>query len=82
MTAYDWLQKALTTVHKANWYRSVKLMDGPGPTVVLNGREVLNFASNDYLGLASDPLLAEAATAAIHTYGTGSTDRDCSVVIG
>lgn len=73
MTAYDWLQKALTTVHKANWYRSVKLMDGPGPTVVLNGREVLNFASNDYLGLASDPLLAEAAIAAIHTYGTGST---------
>ncbi|WP_299413162.1 8-amino-7-oxononanoate synthase [Acaryochloris sp. IP29b_bin.148] len=73
MAAYDWLQKALTTVHKANWYRSVKLMDGPGPTGVLNGQEVLNFASNDYLGLAGDPRLAEAAIAAIHTYGTGST---------
>lgn len=73
MAAYDWLQKALTTVHKANWYRSVKLMDGPGPTVFLNGQEVVNFASNDYLGLAGDPRLAEAAIAAIHTYGTGST---------
>lgn len=48
-------------------------MDGPGPTVLMNGERVVNFASNDYLGLAGDPRLAEAAIAAIHTYGTGST---------
>ena len=73
MNSYAWIDDALATVHKANWYRSVKTMGGPGPTVLLDGREVINFASNDYLGLAGDFRLAEAAIAAIHTWGTGST---------
>ncbi|KAI9134062.1 8-amino-7-oxononanoate synthase [Acaryochloris sp. CCMEE 5410] len=73
MAAYAWIESALATVHKANWYRSVKTMSSPGPTAVLNGKTVINFASNDYLGLAGDSRLAEAAIAAIHTYGTGST---------
>ncbi|MGR3277771.1 8-amino-7-oxononanoate synthase [Acaryochloris marina NIES-2412] len=73
MDAYDWIDSALATIHKANWYRSVKTMSSPGPTAVLNGQEVINFASNDYLGLAGDSRLAEAAIAAINTWGTGST---------
>jgi 8-amino-7-oxononanoate synthase len=73
MTAYDWIETALTTVHKAHWYRSVKTMTRPGSMVLLQGKLVSNFASNDYLGLASDPRLAEAAIAAIQTWGTGST---------
>lgn len=36
-------------------------------------KPVINFASNDYLGLAGDPRLKAAAIAAIQTYGTGST---------
>lgn len=73
MDAYDWIDSALATIHKANWYRSVKTMSSPGPTAVLNGQEVINFASNDYLGLAGDSRLAAAAIAAINTWGTGST---------
>lgn len=73
MAAYDWIESALATIHKAHWYRSVKTMSSPGPTAVLNGQTVINFASNDYLGLAGDSRLAEAAIAAINTYGTGST---------
>lgn len=73
MDPYAWVDSALTTIHKANWYRSVKTMSRPGPTVMLNGQEVINFASNDYLGLAGDSRLAEAAISAIHTWGTGST---------
>lgn len=71
---YDWLEKSLTSIHRANWYRSVKTVAGlPGATLWLNGQEVINFASNDYLGLAGDERLIQAAIAAVKEYGTGST---------
>ena len=37
------------------------------------GRQALDLASNDYLGLSGDPRLVEAAAAAARTWGTGST---------
>lgn len=71
---YSWLNKSLETIHRADWYRSVRTIEGmSGPVVSLEGRAVINFASNDYLGLASDPRLAEAAIEAVRAYGTGST---------
>ncbi|TVP64251.1 MAG: 8-amino-7-oxononanoate synthase [Leptolyngbya sp. LCM1.Bin17] len=73
-TPYDWLDKSLAALHRAHRYRSVQAIDGmAGPTIQRQGQTLVNFASNDYLGLASDPRLAAAAIAAIHTYGTGST---------
>jgi 8-amino-7-oxononanoate synthase len=41
--------------------------------VILDGQNVINFASNDYLGLAADTRLIEAATQAIREFGAGST---------
>ncbi|PZO44803.1 MAG: 8-amino-7-oxononanoate synthase [Shackletoniella antarctica] len=71
---YAWLDKSLAALHHAHRYRSVQVIDGmAGPTIQRQGQTLVNFASNDYLGLASDPRLAEAAIAAITTYGTGST---------
>ena len=71
---YTWLEQSLETIHRADWYRSVKtIQSSPGATVVLDGQDVINFASNDYLGLAGDKRLIEAATRAIREFGTGST---------
>ncbi len=71
---YAWIEESLATIHRADWYRSVQTIHGrPGATVLLEGREVINFASNDYLGLAGDEHLIAAVTAAIQEFGTGST---------
>ena len=71
---YNWIEQSLTTIHKADWYRSVQTIQSrSGAIVQLEGREVINFASNDYLGLAGDERLIQAAIAATQEYGTGST---------
>jgi 8-amino-7-oxononanoate synthase len=72
--AYSWLTKSLNTIHQANWYRSVQSIQSlPGPIVKLEGHSLINFASNDYLGLAGDDRLIQAAIDATQTWGTGST---------
>lgn len=71
---YDWIDQSLSTIHQANWYRSPKSMTSPPvPVIEIDGQSLINFASNDYLGLATDPRLKQAAIAAVQEWGTGST---------
>ena len=71
---YSWIEDSLKTLHRANWYRRVKTIQGQGGAVIeLEGRSLINFASNDYLGLAADERMIAAAIAATQRYGTGST---------
>ncbi|MGI0493969.1 8-amino-7-oxononanoate synthase [Alkalinema pantanalense CENA528] len=71
---YAWLDRSLETLHKAGWYRSTKMVTGkPGTRICVDGQELLNFASNDYLGLAGDDRLIAAAVEATQAYGTGTT---------
>jgi 8-amino-7-oxononanoate synthase len=71
---YDWIDRSLNTIQKAQWHRSPAPIEASqGNYITVAGKHLLNFASNDYLGLATDSRLKAAAIAAIQTYGTGST---------
>jgi 8-amino-7-oxononanoate synthase len=66
-------QKDLQTLENLGIYRSLKSVDSPqGREITLEGQQVLNFSSNDYLGLANDPRLKQAACRAIEEYGMGA----------
>ena len=43
-----------------------------GPEIEIVGQQLINFSSNDYLGLANDPMLREAAKAALDQFGVGT----------
>jgi len=54
-------------------YRQRRIVAGPQSVVQqMDGRTVLSFCSNDYLGLAVDPRLAEAVQRGVQQYGVGS----------
>lgn len=68
-----WIDDELAGLERAGLRRRLAERDGAqSATVSLDGCELVNFGSNDYLGLAADPRLAEAARAAIAREGWGS----------
>lgn len=70
----NYLSQSLNTIKKAHWYRQEKLITGlPSAIIEMEGRNLVNFASNDYLGLAGDSRLIQAGIEALKEYGTGST---------
>src|ERR1043166_6220221 len=63
----------LDKVRADGLYRTLRnIASAQGPRIVIDGREFLNFSSNDYLGLANDPLLKRAAAEAIERFGVGA----------
>lgn len=71
---YAWIEKSLDTIRRAHWHRSPQSIESsPGHVVKLAARRLINFASNDYLGLAGDDRLIQAAMAATKEFGTGAT---------
>ncbi len=72
-----WVDEVCGAVSSAGRWRRPVTFDADGPSGLLEeegaGRvPVVSFASNDYLGLAGHPAVAEAARAAIDRWGTGS----------
>lgn len=70
---YAWIEQSLGAIDRAGWHRSTKTITRPGAVIQIDHRTYLNFASNDYLGLATDERLIHAAIQAVKQYGTGST---------
>ncbi|MES2309115.1 MAG: 8-amino-7-oxononanoate synthase [Verrucomicrobiota bacterium] len=69
----EWIDQILSDLEKNHLKRSFRSMDSPsGIEIEFQNKKVLNFSSNDYLGLASEPFLKEAAHAAVEKWGTGS----------
>lgn len=67
------LQSQLNARRESHLFRQLRPVQSPqGPTLTLQGQEFVQFCSNNYLGLASDPELIEATQAATARYGTGS----------
>ena len=67
------LHKALRQRKADHLYRSRRISDGPQqPEMVIDGRPVTSFCSNDYLGLANHPDVKAAFTKGIELYGAGS----------
>jgi 8-amino-7-oxononanoate synthase len=73
MTNQDFIGQTLHDLKRRNLYRRLTTLDSAtGPHVEIDGRTVLQFASNNYLGLAGDERVREAATRAIEKWGWGA----------
>jgi 8-amino-7-oxononanoate synthase len=67
------VRRGLEELDREGLRRARRVLDSPqGPVVREGGRELANFASNDYLGLASHPRIVAAAREAIERYGFGA----------
>jgi glycine C-acetyltransferase len=68
----EFLDVELQKLRDDGLFNAIRTIDGPqGAWLTVDGRRVLNFCSNNYLGLADDPRLVAAAKDALDTYGIG-----------
>ena len=69
----SYLTEQLESWRQAGTFQRLRELQSPcEPVSTFDGREVINLASNNYLGLANHPKLVEAAVAAAKKYGAGS----------
>jgi glycine C-acetyltransferase len=69
----SWLGEQLDQLKTDNLYKIPKILESPaGGRVKMNGKEVINLASNNYLGLANHPKVRQAALDAIEKWGVGA----------
>lgn len=69
----SWLGDNIEKLKAEHLYKLPKILESPaGGRVRMNGREVVNLSSNNYLGLANHPKVREAAEKAIEEWGVGA----------
>lgn len=71
-TKLTWIETELARLREEGLYNNIRTLSSPqGAWLEVDGKQVLNFSSNNYLGLANDSRLREAAKAAIDRMGVG-----------
>ena len=72
MSKLDWLQQEIDSLKDQGLYNRIRTIgSAQGARLIVDGKDVLNFCSNNYLGLANHPKLVEAAQAVMKKYGVG-----------
>ncbi|NLY21772.1 MAG: aminotransferase class I/II-fold pyridoxal phosphate-dependent enzyme, partial [Bacteroidales bacterium] len=69
----NYLRKELDAIYEAGLAKEERIIVSPQGAVIKldNGKELLNFCANNYLGLSNHPRLKQAATKALETHGYG-----------
>lgn len=68
----EWVQQELDGLKEAGLYNNIRTLESPqGAWLIVDGKKVLNFCSNNYLGLADHPAIIQAAKEALDRYGAG-----------
>jgi glycine C-acetyltransferase len=72
MSKTDWITQELESLKTQGLYNRIRTISSPqGAWLVVDGKNVLNFCSNNYLGLANHPKLIAAAKKAVDEMGIG-----------
>jgi 8-amino-7-oxononanoate synthase len=69
---HDWTREQLASIESTGQWRASVPFDCVGVQAQVRGRNVINFAANDYLGLAAHPSVMAAAQVAIERWGAGA----------
>ncbi len=68
----DWINRELDGLKESGLYNNIRTISSPqGAWLVVDGKKVLNFCSNNYLGLANRPEMIAAAKKGLDKYGAG-----------
>lgn len=71
-TKLNWIDDELNQLRESGLYNKIRTLSSPqGAWLLVDGKQVLNFCSNNYLGLANHPRLVKAAQEAMNEYGVG-----------
>jgi glycine C-acetyltransferase len=71
-THTQWIQDELDGLRQSGLFNTIRSLASPqGAWLTVDGQRVLNFCSNNYLGLANHPRLVQAAQQALETHGVG-----------
>lgn len=70
----QWISAEIENLKQQGLFNTIRTIGSAcGPTMIVDGKRVLNFCTNNYLGLANDPRLKAAAQKAIDDWGVGPT---------